>query len=424
MIIKVIITFVIIIFITTSFLMLITSSQLERFRRDTPGVQERIHFNNAGAALPPEVVLQAIQQHLALEARIGGYEAAIAARREAAGFYRAAGQLLNAPAKNIAFAASATEAYNKALSSIDFQAGDVILTTEDDYVSNQIAFLQLEKRQGVRLLRTSTRPEGGFDAGSMEELIRKHHPKLVAVTHIPTNSGLVQDVAAAGQLCRQYGALYLLDACQSAGQMPLDASRLHCDFLSATFRKFLRGPRGAGFLYVSDRALEMGLAPLFLDLHSADWAEAGRYEPKSDARRFETWERSYALLLGSKAAAEYALEIGLEAIQERTFRLASLLREQLSGVPQLQVLDRGAALCGIVTAHASGWKPLPLKLALEQKGVNASVSGRSSAVIDFARKGVGWALRLSPHYYNTEEEVRLAVQHLREVLVNNPFDHE
>ncbi|MCB0559429.1 MAG: aminotransferase class V-fold PLP-dependent enzyme [Phaeodactylibacter sp.] len=394
----------------------VTSDQLLEFRRHTPGVQERIHFNNAGAALPPDAVLQSIGQHLALEARIGGYEAAIAARKEAAGFYKSLGRLLNAPAKNIAFATSATEAYNKALSSIPFQAGDFILTTEDDYVSNQIAFLQMQDRFGVRLLRAASRPEGGFDATSMETLIRKYRPSLVAVTHIPTNSGLVQDVAAAGQLCRQYDCLYLLDACQSAGQMPLDVEQLHCDFLSATFRKFLRGPRGAGFLFVSDKVLDTGLAPLFLDLHSADWAEAGCYVPKTNAQRFETWERSYALLLGSKAAAEYALQIGLGAIQERTFRLAANLREQLSGIPQVQLLDRGEHLCGIVSLHVKGWKPMFLKIALEQKGVNASIAGRGAAVIDFAQKGVDWALRLSPHYYNTEEEVEMVVERLKEIL--------
>ncbi|MCB0584049.1 MAG: aminotransferase class V-fold PLP-dependent enzyme [Phaeodactylibacter sp.] len=396
--------------------MLFNSSQLEKFRQDTPGVQERIHFNNAGAALPPEPVLQAILSHLAMEARIGGYEAAIAARREAAGFYKAVGRLLNAPSRNISFATSATEAYTKALSSISFKPGDVILATEDDYVSNQIAFLQLQKRAGIRLFRTKSRPEGGFDPASMEKIIRKHRPKLVAVTHIPTNSGLVQDAEVAGQLCRQHGCLYLLDACQSAGQMPLDVTRLHCDFLSGTFRKFLRGPRGAGFLYVSDRVLKKELAPLFLDLHSADWTGADSYSPRKDARRFESWERSYALLLGSKAAAEYALKAGLDAIRERTFRLAASLRGQLSEIPHTQVLDRGKSLCGIVSLHIDNWKPLPLKMALEQKGINASIAGHNSAVIDFDKKGVEWALRLSPHYYNTEEEVNTVAERLKEVL--------
>lgn len=393
----------------------ITSIQLEQFRRDTPGVLERIHFNNAGAALPPLPVLETIRQHLALEARIGGYEAATAARKEIAGFYRAMGRLLNAPAENIAFAGSATDAYNKALSSIPFQAGDVILATEDDYVSNQIAFLQLEKRMGVRLIRTASRPEGGFDPGSMEQLIRQHRPKLVAVTHIPNNSGLVQDAQAAGLLCRQYGCLYLLDACQSAGQMPLDVEQLHCDFLSATFRKFLRGPRGAGFLYVSPKVLEQGLAPLFLDLHSADWAEANHYQPKADAQRFETWERSYALLLGSKTAAEYALKAGLANIQERAFQLAAQLREQLYNLPKVKVLDRSSLLCSIVTIHVGGCNPLQLKMALEKHGVNSSVAGRNAALIDFSHKGVDWALRLSPHYYNTEEEVAIVVERLKEL---------
>lgn len=390
---------------------------LEACRRDTPGASQRIHFNNAGAALMPRQVLEAMQQHLALEMEIGGYEAAAFARRDIGGFYGAVARLLNTEPRNIAFTGSATDAYNKALSAIPFEPGDFILTTNDDYVSNQIAFMQAERRFGARLIRAAVLPEGGVDPDSVEQLIRQYTPKLVAVTHMPTNSGLVQPIETIGRICRQHSCFYLVDACQSAGQAPLDVQSIHCDFLSATFRKFLRGPRGAGFLYVSSRVLDQGLAPLFLDLHSADWIASDAYQLHPDAYRFELWERSYALVLGSKAAAEYALQIGLANIQARVGLLAATLRERLANIPGLLILDRGSERSGIVSVHVPGRKPLPLKAGLEARRINSSISSHNAALIDFDDKGVDWALRFSPHYYNSEAEVD-AVVNAMETLVS------
>ncbi len=390
---------------------------LHQLRKDTPGVQHRIHLNNAGAALPPKPVLEAAQQHLQLEAEIGGYEAAALAQEESIGFYESVGQLLCAQPGHIAWSCSATAAYNTALSAIPFEAGDTIVTTEDDYVSNQIAFLQLAKIHDLDLCRARTLPSGGADPGHLRELIRKHRPKLVAVTHVPTNSGLVQEVLGIGEICRAQGGYYLVDACQSAGQLPLDVRELHCDFLSATFRKFLRGPRGAGFLYTAQRVLDDGLEPQFMDLHSATWTSPDAYRPKDSAQRFETWERSYALVKAARAATNYALGLGVENIAERVGHLARQLRQRLSGIDGLQVLDRGEKLCGIVSLSVEGWTAKAIIPALRERGVNASVSGRQGgAVIDLAKKGVDWVLRLSPHYYNTEEELNTAATVLEELL--------
>ncbi len=386
---------------------------IDQWRADTPGISQRIHLNNAGAALMPAPVLRAMTDHLQLEASIGGYEAAAARQPEIAGFYQAFARLLNARPHQVAFAGSATDAYNKALSAIPFQAGDTILTTTDDYVSNQIAFLQLQRRFGVRLVRAADLPGGGVDVNSIAELIRRNQPRLVAITHIPTSSGLVQPVAEIGRLCRENDTLYLVDACQSAGQLPLDVEAVGCDFLSATCRKFLRGPRGAGFLYTSERVLEAGLEPLFLDLHSARWSGTDAYDAASTARRFELWERPYALLLGSKAAAEYALKVGLPVIWQRARQLAARLREQLAGIPGLRVLDQGPELGAIVTFHIPGQQAEALKKDLDQQGFNTSLTFHDSARFDFDRKGVDWALRASPHYYNTEEEVDGFVEAVR-----------
>ncbi|MCB9354309.1 MAG: aminotransferase class V-fold PLP-dependent enzyme [Lewinellaceae bacterium] len=385
---------------------MIDSDRLSHLRADTPGCAHRIHLNNAGSALPPSFVTQTIHHHLELEAQIGGYEAVDLTAAEIAAFYPAVARLLNADARNIAFAGSATDAYVKALSAIPFQKGDVILTTENDYVSNQIAFLSLQKRLGVRLVRASDTAEGGVDLDDFESLMKRHRPKLAAVTHVPTSSGLVQPVEAIGKICSAFETWYLVDACQSAGQLPLDVQAIQCDFLSATMRKFLRGPRGAGFLYASDRVLEAGLEMLMPDLHSAEWSGPDSYETADSARRFEYYEMPIALVLGSRAAVEYALSVGIEAVEQRVKHLANMTRRLLRELPDVQVLDLGAEQCGIVTAYSTHWQSRPLLEKLWAENINCRVSPPGVAQIDFPRKGVPWVLRISPHYYNTEEEIR------------------
>ncbi|MFD5092518.1 aminotransferase class V-fold PLP-dependent enzyme [Amycolatopsis thailandensis] len=374
-------------------------------RADTPGSEKVVHFNNAGCGLLAKPVLKTMLDHLNLEAGIGGYEAAAAQADEVAGFYREIAALINARPRNIAFAASATHAYSTALSSIRFEPGDVVLTTRNDFISNQIAFLSLRKRFGVEVVHAPDAPEGGVDVNAMAALMRAQRPKLVAATHIPTNSGLVQPVAGIGRHCRELELLYLVDACQSVGQYPVDVEEIGADLLTSTCRKFLRGPRGSGFLFVSDRFLEAGHEPLFIDMHGARWNAPGEYEAAASAARFEEWEFPYAAVLGCAAAAKYAREVGLEAISRRTPALAARLRAGLGDLSGVQVLDRGPELGALVTFSIKGWEAVPFKEAMDARRINSALSYREFAQFDFGDKDVDWCLRLSPHYYNTEREV-------------------
>jgi selenocysteine lyase/cysteine desulfurase len=392
------------------------AKQLERWRADTPGAARRVHLNNAGAALMPRPVHDAVAAHLARELELGGYEAAESAADPLATAYADLARLIGARRRNLAVAASSTAAFAQALGAFDFAPGDRILTTRADYASNQIMYLSLARRCGVEIIRAADLPVGGVDADSVRELLRRARPRLVAVTWVPTNSGLIQDVEAVGELCEAAGVPYLLDACQAVGQFPVDVARLRCDYLAATARKFLRGPRGIGFLYVSDRALEGGAYPLLVDLYGATWTDPDEFELAPDARRFEYWERPDALLLGLGAAARYALEVGLETIQTRAFALAALLRERLDELPDVELLDRGRKLCAIVTADLRGKDAAAVKLELRRRGINTSSFTRSSAVIDMDWKGVRSALRLSPHYYNTEDEIERAVREVEKIL--------
>lgn len=374
-------------------------------RAQTPGCGEVIHFNNAGCGLIPADVLNPMLEHLALEARIGGYEAAALRADAVAGFYTATAALLGAEARNIAFAGSATHAYSTALSAIAFQAGDVIVTTRNDFVSNQIAFLSLRKRFGVRIVHAPDTPDGGVDVAAMAALMRRHRPRLVAATHIPTNSGLIQPVEQIGRHCRELDLLYLVDACQSLGQLPLDVAAIGCDFLTATCRKYLRGPRGSGLLYVSDRVLAGEYEPLFIDMYGARWVAPDRYQPVETAARFEDWEFPYATLLGCAAAARYASAVGVRAGGTRARELAARLRAALAPIPGVRLLDRGMELGALVTFAIAGWQARPFKAALDARSINSALSLREFAVFDFGDKDVDWCVRLSPHYYNTEEEV-------------------
>lgn len=374
-----------------------------RARLETPGCRSVLHFNNAGAALMPRVVVDTVVEHLRLEAEIGGYEAAARESERIAAVYSSIARLVNARTEEIALVEHATRAWDMAFYGVAFEPGDRILTSVAEYAANYVGFLHAAKRTGVRVEVVPNDEHGQFSVAALGDML-DDRVKLVAVNHVPTSSGLVNPAAEIGRVTRDAGVLFLLDACQSVGQMPIDVEALGCDMLSATGRKFLRGPRGTGFLYVRMAALER-LEPPMLDHHGADWVARDAYRMRPDARRFENWEASYACRLGLGAAADYALSWGLDAIRERAFGLAAMLRERLSATAGVEVRDAGRELCAIVTFTVEGVAPQVVKAALAGHRMNVTVSDALSARIDFETRELDGVVRASPHYYNTEEEV-------------------
>lgn len=385
---------------------------IDRLRAETPGCNECVHFDNAGAGLMPAPVLQAVVDHLHREARGGGYQSADDAAGAVQEAYASVARLIGSAARNIAIVENATVAYFQALGALDLGAGDVIVTTRNDYISNQLAFLSLAARRGVEVRRAADLPSGGVDPQSVEELLRDPRVRLLAATWVPTNSGLIQPVEQLGELAERAGIPYLVDACQAAGQLPIDVTRLRCDYLSATARKFLRGPRGIGFLYVSDRALARGEAPLLIDMRGAEWVAADAYRLADDARRFENWEFAYSLVLGLGEAARYAVDVGVESGGARAHGLAAALRRACERLPGARVLDRGTHLGAIVTVAFDDIDAADIVRALRRRGINTSASRREYAVIDMAEKRAATAIRLSPHYYNTDQEIDAVVEAL------------
>jgi selenocysteine lyase/cysteine desulfurase len=376
---------------------------IARLREDTPGCARVLHLNNAGAALPPASVLDAVIGHLKREAEIGGYEAADEAEERLKAVYASIARLINAAPDEIALTESATQAWTLGFHAFELGAGDRILTARAEYASNVISFLHLARARGVAVDVVPSDRDGALDVDALARMIDAR-TKLIAVTHVPTNGGLVNPAAAIGRVARAHGIPFLLDACQSVGQLPIDVAAIGCDMLSATGRKFLRGPRGTGFLYVR-RAILDRLRPPFLDLHSARWTGARDYAVEPGATRFEMWESSLACRLGLGTAVDYALACGIDALSARIRTLAETLRQGLSALPGVAVHDLGRERCGIVTFTVDGVAARHTSARLRAQGINTSVSTAPFARWDMEPRGLAELVRASPHAYNTEAEI-------------------
>ncbi len=380
-----------------------TPEEIQRYRSETKGCASVVHVNNAGAALVPDSVYHAVVNHLAREREIGGYEARAENATAFDAFYGNIAKLIGAQPSEIAFIENATRAWDMAFYSIPFKPGDVIITAQAEYVSNYLAFLQVARRTGAVIKVVPDDAHGQLDVAAMGKMI-DGKTKLIAITHVPTQGGLINPAEAVGKLAREYDVLYLLDACQSVGQMPIDVEKIGCDMLSATGRKFLRGPRGTGFLYVRSSVLEK-LDPIFTDLHAAEWTDDNTFELSPGARRFENWECYYAGKLGLSEAVRYAMAIGMDRIEARVQALAKHLRILLGNIDGVEVCDKGEFKSGIVTFQKRGIDPETIKLHLSAKHINVSVTGASSSRLDLPKRGLQSLVRASVHYYNTEDEI-------------------
>lgn len=377
---------------------------IDALRADTPGCANRLHFNNAGASLMPRAVSQALLDHITLESEIGGYEAEDAAADGLAAFYTEFAALLNADPSEIAYVENATRAWDMAFYGLPLKEGDRILTHASEYVSNYLAFLQLAAQQGVAIDLVPSDSTGQIDVEALPGMITDR-TRVIAITHVPTQGGLVNPAEDVGRIAREHGLIYVLDACQSVGQIDLDVQKIGCDVLSGTGRKYLRGPRGTGFLYMR-RALAEQTTPPFIDLTAAKWSRDDGYDWAPGAKRFENWERYMGGQVGLGVAVRYARDIGLPAIEARVVELADALREALNDIPGVDLQDLGARKSGIVTFTKDGLSPNQIFVALSAQQMNTSVSQTTSARLDMVPRGLTEGLsRASVHYFNTHNEV-------------------
>jgi selenocysteine lyase/cysteine desulfurase len=394
---------------------MLTDAEVADFRRETPGCARTLHFNNAGAALPPQLVVNTVKAHLDLEAEIGGYEAADATREGRARTYESIARLINATAGEIALVENATRAWDMAFYSLTFTPGDRIVTSTAEYGSNYIAYLQVARKTGAVIEVLPNDEHGQVSLDALRASLARGRVGLVGITHVPTNGGLVNPAEEIGSLTRAAGVPYLLDACQSAGQWPLDVEAIGCDMLSVTGRKFLRGPRGTGFLYVR-RSMIASMEPPVLDIEAAQWSARDAFTIEPTAKRFENWESYIAGFLGLGVAVEYAQQIGLERIRARVVSLAERLRSRLAEVPGVVVRDLGRRKCGICTFTTGSVAAEVVRDRLRARRINVSVLTKASARLDLESRGLDTMVRASVHYYNTEAEIEQFVDALLEVL--------
>jgi selenocysteine lyase/cysteine desulfurase len=381
-----------------------TEEQIARVRAETPGCARVAHFNNAGASLAPQPVLDAHLAHLRREAEIGGYEAQEEAQSRINAVYASVARLVGAAGPDeIALVENATRAFDMAVYALPLAAGDVILTSTAEYHSMFVTYLHLARRRGVVVEVVPSDAAGQIDVGALRKRI-DGRVRLIALAHAPTNGGLVQPAEAVGEVAREAGVFFLLDATQTVGQLPLDVGRIGCHALAGTSRKYLRGPRGAGFLWVAREWMER-LEPPLMEGHAAEWVERDRYVLRPDGKRFEVWEANYAARLGFGAAVDYALALGLDRIWARVHALGERLRERLVAVPGVTVHDLGTVRGGIVSFAVRDVAAAAVMAALRARSINVHVSPARGTLLDMRARGLNELVRASVHYYNTEAEL-------------------
>ncbi|SNY90448.1 Selenocysteine lyase/Cysteine desulfurase [Cohaesibacter sp. ES.047] len=387
---------------------------IKKIRAETPGIAHGIHLLACGSALAPRPVVDAVMSYLDLEARIGGYEAHAQEAQMLDATYGSVARLIGAKPHEIAILENATVAWCQAFYALPLKKGDRIITCQAEYAANYVAYLHRQKTEGIEIDIVPNDETGALDLTALETMITER-TALISITWVPTNGGLVNPAVGVGAIAKKHGIPYLLDACQAVGQMPVDVEALQCDFLSATGRKFLRGPRGTGFLYIRETWLE-SLEPASLDHFSAPLVDSSRYAVRADARRFETWENSYALRAGLKVACDYAMDIGLDAIQQRAWMLAADLREKLVELPGCSIMDLGAEKCAIVSFTIDGLDPQFAVNSLREKGIAIGMTNQASSLLDAERRNLPVMLRISPHYYNNESDLDACFAALEELV--------
>jgi len=393
------------------------SLNIAEIRRQTPGVAHGAHLLACGAALMPQAVVDAVVAHTRLEAQLGGYEAHAARYEALEAVYDDVAGLIGAQTHEIALVENATVAWWAAFYALRLGPGDVILTAQAEYASNYLAFLHRARRDGVEVRVIPSDDTGAVDVAALAAML-DDRVKLIAVTWVPTNGGMVNPAAQIGAVARRAGVPYLLDACQAVGQMPVDVGALRCDFLSATGRKFLRGPRGTGFLYVAEKWLSGPdqLKPAMIDLYCANWTGRDSYTLRADARRFENWENAYALRAGLGEAVRLARGLGLENIQRHAWGLADRLRAGLSGLPGITLRDGGHEQAAIVSFSHATADPQHLTDMLKDKGFVIGTSTPASTLLDAEARDLPTLLRAAPHTYNTEAEIDLFIEALAALI--------
>jgi selenocysteine lyase/cysteine desulfurase len=388
-------------------------------RQRTIGSTLRHHFNAAGAALQTRETVDAVVQHLRLEETEGGYEAAKrnVALSELA--YTNAALLLGARPEEIALFDSATTGMRQVLDALRLRAGQKVVVSRSTYVSQALQLLTMQHESAIDLVVLPNAADGALDLDALARELADTADAVVCIAHIPTSSGVIEPVQAVGRLTSERGALFVLDATQSVGQVEVDVTLIGCDVLVTTGRKFLRGPRGTGIAFISS-ALLARLIPLAPDVRASSWTAEGEWVVEKTARMLESWEHSVAARVGLGVALGQALERGMAATSTYLGELAAQLRARLARIPGVEVTDPSAALSAIVTFRVTGIADSVVCDYLKERNIHTISIPASHAQWDLGARGMASVVRASVHVYNDAADVDALVAAVDELTRSAP----
>ena len=390
----------------------LTASTIEALRAQTPGTQTTVHFNHAGASLPSAATLQAIQAHLQREATQGPMEAGVASRELTEKARALAARLLNADPAEVALTGGNSPGWGAAFAALEpWLPGDRILVGRHEWGGNLAVMRLKAQRAGATLETIPSDDSGCVDAQALEAMLDER-VRLIALTWLPANGGLINPAAAVGSVARRHGIPYFVDAAQAVGQLPVDVAQIGCDVLSGAGRKALRGPRGTGLLYVRRGFLDR-LTPAFVDTHSAPLGADGEPVLRPDAARLESAEASLALRCGLANALQEALDIGLPAIRARIDATAESLRTELAAIPGITVLDQGQERSGLVSFNVAGQDAVSVQRAMAAQGIAIGSNGVPYTPLDMQARGLTQIARASVSYLTNDAEIDRLLQGLR-----------
>ncbi|NRG16994.1 aminotransferase class V-fold PLP-dependent enzyme [Rhizobiales bacterium] len=400
--------------------MTLSENDVERLRADTPGVENVTHFNHSSCSLPSNQVLREVVGHLYREAASGPSEVGILAAADVQATRDAAAQLLNASPGEIALTGSGSQGWGAAFAALPrLKPGDRLLTSRHEWGGNLSMMRRAAERSGATVEFIPCRTDGTVSPEALANMIDER-VKLVALTWLPANGGLINPAAELGRITRAAGVPYFVDAGQALGQLETDVNAIGCDVLKGAGRKFLRGPRGTAILYVRDSFLR-SLDPMTCDVLSAPWLDGGP-RLREDARRFETSENSFALQLGLGEAIRQALEIGIANIRDRIETLSQKLRAELSEMAGIAPLDLGTEKSGIVSFSIPGMPAAEVRGHLARNNINVAAIAAAYCPVDMAERGLSEVVRASVSYLTTESEIDRLTDALRQLRATRSRD--
>ncbi len=369
-----------------------------------------INFNNAGSSRPFSGVNSAISNFLEIEERYGGYFATEKHKKKLNSFYNNLSRLINCRNEEISFSSSTTLAWNIFFNSFEISKNQNIIIFENEYGSNLIYY----RKQNLNLKIVKINSNGKVCFKDLKKKIDKN-TKIVCLCHVASQCGERMEAEKIGKLIHSINPniLFVVDACQSIGQIEVDVKKIDCDVLVGSGRKYLRGPRGTGFIFIKN-SIRKNLQPLILDLRNTKLTKKGLKVSKANI--FENFEYSPALKIGLSKAIEKINLFGIKKIEFDIAKKSKYLRKKLEYFNDISFFENKECLTGINTLRIRGYSTYQLYQYLLSKKILTSISSYSSSSLYFKKKLVNDVLRISLHQYNTFNEINYLIKCLIDLI--------